>query len=1132
MVVNTNFQDYRRRIVDLPFDDELRSYFSNIIDEVEQEYEVALDARRISNDPRDYPEIQFVWDMAERIEKLLGLEGVADFIRRNKNLSREELALKSIDLLVDGEFGSYDSNELVDLGVRLPLAILTEGMTVAPLDGIKKAVVKRVGYRSFLSVYYAGPIRSAGGTETGLSVIFADYLRRKLGIDEYRASKQEIYRFLEELRLYERFVGSFQYEHSDEKILYVLEKLPVEVTGVATDDFEVLSYRDIPTIETNRLRGGALRVINDGVIGKARKLLKVINTLNIEGWEWLSDLIEEKSNNEADTGLSQRGNNHFKDKVLNDLVIGRPVFSLTASGRGFRLKYGRESHLGLSAVGVHPAAFALLDYFIVPGSQIKLNLPGKGGIVLPSSIASPPVVELNDGSVVEVSSEDQALLLKNKIKKILFLGDIVISYGDFLENNHPLLPQHFDEHWFMEFVRRKNVPLEKNIRELTYLESLELSQKYKIPLNPRYIPYLEYLSPNNFLDVLELLSRAFKGFDNDTLIFDLSEPIRNILKDMLIPFELSGKTILVRNRYKYFLKDLITAYKSYKDFIPKQMKNLEDLISFLLGSKVKLGKSTFVSARLGRPEKVKPREMSPPVNVLFPVGNHGGSQRDLIKASSESEIITVELSVRYCPSCEIYQPYMRCQKCSSRTIQMYYCRKCNRFQDADKCRVCGTKTTKKREWAINLKSLMNSTVKKYRLMKPDRIKGVKKLMNSSGIYEDISKGLLRSKHSLSVFKDGTCRIDITNAPLHSVSIDKIGLTKKQAEKLGYTVSNDNIIHLYPHDIIVPKSAADTLVKMCKFVDELLSKVYKKKPYYKVRKKEDLIGKLVVGLSPHTSCGVIGRIIGFTDANVLYAHPLWHAAKRRDCDGDQDSIMLLLDALLNFSLEYLPESSGGRMDTPMFVCIVIHPDEVDTQVHNLDISDAYPLEFYEDSLGKADPKGFEGRIPVVGDMLGSERSYYKYRCFNYNPIISVKKSTTKYSRIKNIKEKLEYQIKIANLIFEKEDTSKILSSVLNNHIFRDIKGNLRAYFKQIYRCSRCQNSFRRPTLTGKCPRCGSELRQTVSEKSVAKYLILAKKLVKMINDPYIISNYMLLESDLNLSLNLSKRSKQKGLQSFI
>jgi len=1131
MEVNTDFRMYRERIDDLPLDENLRNYFSNLVKSVEYEFNKALEAKQNSSDPKDHPEILFVWDMAERIEKLLRLDGLADFVRENKNLSREELALKSIDMLIDGEFGSFNINELIDLGVRLPLAILTEGMTVAPIDGVRKVVVKRVGYRSYLSIYYAGPIRSAGGTETGLSVIYADYLRRKLGIDEYRATTQEKYRFLEELRLYERFVGSFQYEHSDEKVLYVLERLPVEVTGIATDDFEVLSYRDISTIETNKIRGGALRVVNDGIIGKARKLVKIVESLNIEGWDWLKHLLDVENSIESNE-KSIESDVYNSDKILRDLVIGRPVFSLSASKKGFRLKYGREAHLGLSAVGVHPAVFALLDYFIVPGSQLKLNLPGKGGVVLPSLIASPPIVELQDGSVIEVVSEDLALKIVEKIRKILFLGDIVISYGDFLENNHPLYPQHFDIEWYKEILKKHMVKIDKDVYNLSYEESVKLAQKYKIPLNPNYIPFLENLSPDELVKVLEKLDKSLESSQDDTLEFPLEESIRVILRDMLIPFKIFEGKIVVKNRYVHFLKDLIFAYRSYKGFIPKKMKNVEDIISFLLGFKVKLGKSTFVSARLGRPEKVKLRKMSPPVNVLFPVGALGNVQRDLIKESMNNDIVTLELSVRYCPSCNIFQPYLRCQQCNSRTIQMYFCKKCNKFQDSDKCKVCGARTFKKRDWAINLRNLLNSVIKKYKLQKPDKIKGVKKLMNENGIYEDISKGVLRSKYSLSVFKDGTCRLDITNAPLHSISIDKIGITKKQAEKLGYNVTDEGIIHLYPNDVIIPKSAADILVDICKFIDDLLVKIYRKKPHYHVKKREDLIGKLVIGLSPHTSCGIVGRIIGFTDANLLYAHPLWHAAKRRDCDGDQDSIMLLLDALLNFSMEYLPNTPGGKMDTPMFVCIVLHPDEVDTQVHNLDITEFYPLDLYETSLIRPNPKNFDNKIILVSNYLGSEKSYYKYNSFSSNPLISVKKSVTKYSTIKNIKEKLDYQIKIANLIFEKDEVSMILSSIINNHVFRDIKGNLRAYFKQVYKCSKCQNGFRRPTLTGRCPRCGGELRQTVSEKSVAKYLQLAKKLVDMIDDPYILSNYELLDFDLHHSLSFSRKKKQHGLEFFM
>jgi len=287
--------------------------------------------------------------MAERVEKLIGLKGVADFIRSNKGLSRERLAIKAVDKLIDGEFGDYE-------------AILTEGMTVAPLDGIRKVVIKKGTFGNYLSIYYAGPIRSAGGTETGLSIVIADYLRQRLGLERYYPTKMEIHRFIEELRLYERNVARFQYHLTDEMLFYILSNLPVEVTGVPTDNVEVLVYRDIPSIETNRVRGGALRVVNDGVGGKAKKLLKIIDELGIDGWEWLEEVAK---------GVSGSGkDDEEEDKVLNDLVMGRPVISLRTSTHGLRLRLGRLPNTGISAVAVHPAVFSVLQYFIVPGSQL------------------------------------------------------------------------------------------------------------------------------------------------------------------------------------------------------------------------------------------------------------------------------------------------------------------------------------------------------------------------------------------------------------------------------------------------------------------------------------------------------------------------------------------------------------------------------------------------------------------------------------------------------------------------------------------------------------------------------------------------------------------------------------------
>ena len=55
--------------------------------------------------------------------------------------------------------------------------------------------------------------------------------------------------------------------------------------------------------------------------------------------------------------------------------------------------------------------------------------------------------------------------------------------------------------------------------------------------------------------------------------------------------------------------------------------------------------------------------------------------------------------------------------------------------------------------------------------------------------------------------------------------------------------------------------------------------------------------------------------------------MWHSAKRRDCDGDADSIMLLMDVFLNFSKEFLPDKIGGLMDAPLLIQPIVLPHEV-------------------------------------------------------------------------------------------------------------------------------------------------------------------------------------------------------------
>ena len=76
------------------------------------------------------------------------------------------------------------------------MALLTEGVVAAPTEGIAKISLGRNDDgTSYLMIFYAGPIRSAGGTAQALSVLVGDYVRQKLGISRYIPRQDEVERY-------------------------------------------------------------------------------------------------------------------------------------------------------------------------------------------------------------------------------------------------------------------------------------------------------------------------------------------------------------------------------------------------------------------------------------------------------------------------------------------------------------------------------------------------------------------------------------------------------------------------------------------------------------------------------------------------------------------------------------------------------------------------------------------------------------------------------------------------------------------------------------------------------------------------------------------------------------------------
>jgi DNA polymerase II large subunit len=382
------------------------------------------------------------------------------------------------------------------------------------------------------------------------------------------------------------------------------------------------------------------------------------------------------------------------------------------------------------------------------------------------------------------------------------------------------------------------------------------------------------------------------------------------------------------------------------------------------------------------------------------------------------------------------------------------------------------------------------------------VKGVKGMTNETKTPEILEKGLLRARHGLSVFKDGTIRFDATNAPLTHFTPKEIGVSIEQLKANGYLHDEDGkpltapeqICELKVQDVVIPYNCAEYFVRVANFLDELLEKVYGLPPFYNIKKANELIGRLVVGLAPHTSVGIIGRIIGFTPLKVIYGHPMWHSAKRRDCDGDEDAVMLALDTVLNFSKVFLPSQIGGIMDAPILIIPVVNPLEVQRQAHEVDVAGKYPLLFYEKTLEQADPRQTSTIIDTIEDRLNTPAQFegFKYTIPVSN--VNMGNAESVYKKFGKMTDKLYSQLVLAEKIAA-VDADVVASKVLTTHFVRDIAGNLRAFTTQKFRCKGCNRKFRRMPLIGKCPSCNSDLILTVYRGGIEKYLPAATNLVK-------------------------------------
>ncbi|ODR81911.1 DNA polymerase II large subunit [Haladaptatus sp. W1] len=1359
--------------------DEDRQYFERLESRLDEAFDVAEAAKERSGDPQPEVEIPVAQDMADRVENILGIENVAERVRELEGeMSREEAALELAKDFADGNVGDYETRAgKIEGAVRTAVALLTEGVVAAPIEGIDRVeLLENDDGTEFVNVYYAGPIRSAGGTAQALSVLVADYTRALIGLGEYKARDDEIERYAEEINLYDSETG-LQYSPKDKESKFIAKNMPVMLDGEATGDEEVSGFRDLDRVDTNSARGGMCLVLAEGIALKAPKIQRYTRNLDEIDWPWLQDLIDgtigkddgkskeddaetddESDDDEAEEGAEGEAEGDHElhgpprveeaTKFLRDLIAGRPVFTHPSRPGGFRLRYGRARNHGFATAGVQPATMHLVDDFLATGTQIKTERPGKAGGVIPVDTIEGPTVRLANGDVRRIDDTDEALEIRNGVEEILDLGEYLVNYGEFVENNHPLPPASYVFEWWVQDFEHAGADVQAmrddphiDLEDPSAAEALAWAAEYDAPLHPKYTYLWHDISVTDF----EALAEAVESGEvrDGRLVLSNTETVRTALEHLLVEHR-QGEVLEIPDweplvRSLGFGADLTRAWESLSKEAREwgenepgdnAVKAVNEVASFSVRERA----PTRIGNRMGRPEKSEKREMSPAVHTLFPLGEAGGDQRDVSKAASHTEgmsgkrgQIEVQIGRRECEECGHETFKCLCPECGGNTYPVYRCPDCETRVEPDQagraeCPRCEVPATSV-EWQTiemndEFRGALESVGERPNVF--DTLKGVKGLTSAHKTPEPIEKGVLRAKHGVSAFKDGTIRYDMTDLPVTSVRASELDVEPGQLRALGYEEDihgeplqhDDQLVELRVQDIVLSDGAATHLLKTADFVDQLLEDYYSLEPFYDMDERDDLVGELVFGMAPHTSAAVVGRVIGFTSAAVGYAHPYFHAAKRRNCfhpetkvwyrdqddewrydeiqqlvekrlenpreddlgalvqeldcevlvpsidedgnvvrkpieavskhpapnhlveietrsgreitvtpdhsmlrwsgngpeeiearelkagasvpgflgeagsrfsegdtssgavadggsferdevtrveivqseisntycvtvrdthnlvangiatkqcDGDEDCVMLLMDGLLNFSKEFLPDKRGGQMDAPLVMSSRIDPSEIDDEAHNMDIVDRYPREFYEATLEMVDPEDVD--ITIAEEYLGTDREYTGFRHTHDTSNIALGPDLSAYKTLGSMMDKMNAQLELARKT-RAVDQTDVAERVIEGHFLPDLIGNLRAFSRQETRCLDCGVKYRRMPLSGDCRECGGRVNLTVHQGSVNKYMDTAIQVA----DEYDCREYtkqrlQILERSLE-SVFENDKNKQSGIADFM
>ncbi|MEM2032255.1 MAG: DNA polymerase II large subunit, partial [Candidatus Woesearchaeota archaeon] len=174
---------------------------------------------------------------------------------------------------------------------------------------------------------------------------------------------------------------------------------------------------------------------------------------------------------------------------------------------------------------------------------------------------------------------------------------------------------------------------------------------------------------------------------------------------------------------------------------------------------------------------------------------------------------------------------------------------------------------------------------------------------------------------------------------------------------------------------------------------------------------------------------------------------------------------------------------------------------------------------------------EVKVEQLKDRLNTEKQYEKWLFTHDTENFNLGVPISSYKVLPSMLDKLKMQIELAEKT-SAIDVKDVAELIIDKHFMKDIKGNLRKFSSQTFRCVNCNEIYRRIPLKGKCEKCGGKLVFTVSEGSVVKYLEPALEMARKYNiDPYIRESLELVNLRI-ASIFKMQKNNQKNLKDFL